>query len=264
MITPEDERPKAAPEDSVTIEVSDLDHRLCVLIRVLRAADGAQRSALAAVCHEGKALVAGEDAGLEAETAEPLIRWTCRMESEAVGLEAELEAVSRPVVLAEPLARAAAVERYEQLCRVRGELRVEGRRAPIDGVGRRAHAWGEPPAARFRSLYAMAGERAVTLTAVRPRGSSDHGAELVSAHLLRPQSDPEHFETARLSTIYDAAGHPRTAGLELFLAGEEYPRRVSGEAVCPAAGNRHSIEAACFRWSLDGDPAQGNYQVVAA
>jgi hypothetical protein len=264
MITPEDERPKAAREDGVTIELSDLDRGVCALLRIARTAGGAETSALALACLAGETVLVNDPAAIRSETEEPLVRWTCRVESESVALEAELEAVSPPVQFGEPLTSAAGMQWYEQLCRVRGEFRLGGRRTQIDGVGRRAHAWGEPAAARLRTLYAVAGDRAVTVTAVRPRDADEHGAELISAYMLRPESEPEPFESARLSTIYDSAGRPRTAGLELFLPGDEYPRRVSGEAVWPAAGDPGSFETACFRWSLDGDPAQGGYQVVFA
>jgi hypothetical protein len=270
MIGPEDERPKdgpEAPQDAVTVELCDLDRGVCALLRVVRTGGGAHTSALALACLGGETVATLRDEGdIRLETTEPLARWRCGFKREAVTLEAELEAVSPPIVLGEPppdtFTEAAGVHRYEQLCRVRGEIRVEGRPTPIDGVGRRAHAWGAPAAARFRSLYAVAGDRAVTVAAVRPRESAEHGAEVIAAYLLRPESEPERFESARLSTIYDAAGRPRSAGLELFLPGEEYPRRVSGEAVCQATDEPDSLEAACFRWSLDGEPAQGGYQVV--
>jgi hypothetical protein len=264
MITPEDERPKAAREDGVTIELSDLDRGVCALLRIVRTEGATESSALALASLGGETVAVHDPAAIRMETKEPLIRWTCRFESGAVALEAELDAVSPPVEFGEPLTSAAGMQWYEQLCRVQGEIRVNGRRIQIDGVGRRAHAWGDPLAARVRSLYAVAGDRAVTVTAVRPRKADEHGAELISAYMVRPESEPQPFENARLSTIYDSAGRPRSAGLELFLPGDEYPRRVSGEAVWPSAGDPDSLEAACFRWSLDGDPAQGGYQVVSA
>jgi hypothetical protein len=199
------------------------------------------------------------------ETIEPLVRWRCRFEHEGVVLEAELEATSGPIELAEPIAAAAGVHGYEQLCRVRGAIRVGDAHTEIDGVGRRAHEWGEPTAARRRSLYAVAGDSAVMVSAVRPAEAAEHGAELIAAHMVRPESPPETFETARLSTIYDAAGRPRTAGLELLLPDAEYPRRVSGTAVChAAAGSAEPLQAACFRWSLDGEAAEGGYQMGSA
>jgi hypothetical protein len=148
---------------------------------------------------------------------------------------------------------------------VRGSIRVGEARTEIDGVGRRAHEWGEPTAARRRSLYAVAEDRAVTLMAVRPSGAAEHGAELIAAHNVRPEAAPEPFETARLSTVYDADGRPRSAGLELLPPETEYPRRVSGTAVCHAAASSAApLQAACFRWSLDGEAAQGGYHLVSA
>lgn len=269
MIVPEDERVMHGPgafEDAVTVEVCDLDHQVYGLLRVIRTDGGNRTSSVALVCL-GREPVAELYGALVLETDEPLERWRCRVENAEVALEVELRAVSPPIDFDEPpteaLARAAGVHRYEQLCRVRGELRVEGRTVEIDGVGRRTHAWGEPSAARLRSLYAIAGERAVIVTAVQPQPGVPHGGELIAAHLLQPESTPEPFETARLSTVYDAAGRPRTAGAELFLPGEEYPRRISGEAVCQARAEAGGIQAACFRWSVEGEGGQGGYQVLS-
>jgi hypothetical protein len=100
----------------------------------------------------------------------------------------------------------------------------------------------------------------VTAAAVLPAGAEGHGAEHVSAFLVTPEAPPEPFEDVRLSTVYDGTGRPRTAGLELFMPGDEYPRRISGEAVCAAEGARDGA-AACFRWSLDGEPAAGGYRI---
>jgi hypothetical protein len=271
MIGPEDERPKhgsEAGQDAVTVELCDLDRGVCALLRVVRTAGVDDASALALVCLGGEtvASLSGPET-IRIETVDPLTRWTARAEGESVAVEAEFEAVSAPVEFGEPLAAVAGVQRYEQLCRVQGEVRLDGRRTPIDGVGRRAHAWGDPTARRFRSLYAVAGDRAVTVAAVQPREAAEHGDERVLAYLLRPESEPEAVQTARLSTVYDAAGRPRTAGLELFLEGDEFPRRVSGAAsgcVCQAAAGPDALESACFRWSLDGDPGQGGYQVVSS
>lgn len=272
MIGPEDERPKHGPEarhDAVTVELCDLDRGVCALLRLVRTAGDSDTSVLALVCLGGKGVATlSAPEMVHFETVEPLTRWTVRAESESVVLAAEFEAVSVPLVFGEPLTSASGVQRYEQLCRVRGEIRLDESRTTIDGVGRRAHAWGDPTAGRFRSLYAVAGDRAVTVSAVQSREAPEHGAELIVAYLVRPESEPEVVQSARLSTIYDAAGLPRTAGLELFLEGDEFPRRVSGEvaAGCAsrAAGGPDALESACFRWSLDGDPAQGGYQVVSA
>jgi hypothetical protein len=269
MIGAEDERVKDGPgafEDVVTVEICDLDREAYALLRVTQAGGGSRTSAMA-LAFLGGEVVAALDQGVAIEVAEPLGRWRCHFEDGAVALEVELGAVSPPIDFDEPatesLTRAAGMHRYEQLCAAHGELRVNGRRVEIDGVGRRAHAWGEPSGARFRSLYAIAGDRAVIVTAVQPQDGAPHDSELIAAHLVQPESTPQVFEDARLSTIHDAAGRPRTAGAELFLEGEEYPRRISGEAVCQAQAEAGSIRAACFRWSVEGEAAQGGYQVIS-
>jgi hypothetical protein len=269
MIGPQDEAPKdgsGAFQDIVTVELCDLDRGVCALARLVRTAGGAGSSGVALACLDGQMVAAlGDPARISLETTEPLARWTCRFEHEAVVLEVELEGASPPIEFEEAITSAAGIQGYEQLCRVSGAIRVGGSRTEINGVGRRAHHWGEPTAARRRSLYAVAGDRAVIVTAVRPHDAAEHGAELIAAHLVRPDSAPEPFETARLSTIYDDAGRPRSAGLELLLPDAEYPRRVSGEAVCHAAADQADpLQAACFRWSLDGDAAQGGYHLVSA
>jgi hypothetical protein len=278
MIGPEDERPKDAFQDAVTVELCDLDRGVCALLRLARVEAGAGTAALALLCSDGRPAAAlderhldarvddwssAEAAGIRFVTVEPLARWRARGDVGGLVFSLEVEAISPPIEFDEESARTSGVWRYEQLCRVRGEISTAGGPAvAVDGVGRRAHAWGEPVGARFRSLYAIAGDRAVTVSAVRPAGSTDHGGEVTAAWLLGPESEPEFVEEARLSTIYDAAGRPRSAGAELLLPSDEYPRRLSGEAVCHAAPEFDALQAACFRWSLEGDPAQGGYQVV--
>jgi hypothetical protein len=257
MIGPEDERPKEGPDvaqDAVTVELCDLERNVCVTLRVVRAAGAPDATVLALLCRGGEEVTAHE--GVRLDVVEPLARWNARVEHEGFSLEAELEAASGPL----EFDATAGLHRYEQLCSVRGTLRLPGEVIEIGGAGRRAHAWGDPDPARFRSLWAVARDRALTVTAVRPQGASEHADELIAAYLVRPDSEPERLEEARLSTIYDSGGRPRSAGLELYVTGEEYPRRASGEAVCQAAAD--PLLAACFRWSLDGQPAQGGYQVV--
>ena len=279
MIGPEGELPKDAPEDAVSLELSDLRSGTCALVRLART-DG-RTSARGLVCSGGEPVAVLDEPGVEAdieswndaaaagigfETVEPLSEWRVRLEHEQVTLEVTAEAASVPIDFDEeataPLVRATGVHRYEQLCRVRGTLRVGAASTDIDGVGRRVHAWGAPAGAGFRSIYAVGEARAVTVAAVRPPGAEGHGSELVAAFLIRPEEPPARFEDVRVSTVYDSAGRPRTAGLELFMPGDEYPRRVSGEAVCRPQEAGAGPFAACFRWSFEGESAQGGYQVA--
>jgi len=268
MIRPSDEQPKrgsGAFEDVVTVELSDLDRQFYGLLRVTKPSGTETDSALAVVWFGSEAVTS--ESGLAFETPRPLEHWRCRFEDPRLAFEAELEAATPPIDFDDPaieaLNLATGMRRYEQLCRVHGELRAQGRRVQIGGVGRRTHAWGEPSGARFRSLYAISGDRSVTITAVLPSDGEPHGAELIAAHLLRTEAPPELLADARLSTIYDAAGRPRTAGAELFSEGEEYPRRISGEAIFQAEDPSARLRAASFRWSVDGQPGQGGYQLVS-
>jgi hypothetical protein len=268
MIRPSDEQPKqgsGAFEDVVTVELSDLDRQFYALLRVSKAA-GRETGCELALVRFGSEAVTSER-GVAFETPRPLERWRCRFEDPRVAFEADLEAATLPIDFDDPaieaLNNATGTRRYEQLCRVRGELRAQGRQVQIAGVGRRTHAWGAPSGARLRSLYAISGDRSVTITAVQPSEGAPHGAELITAHLLRSEGEPELIADVRLSTIYDAAGRPRTAGAELFSEGEEYPRRISGEAIFQAEDPRAQLRAASFRWSVDGKPGQGGYQLVS-
>jgi hypothetical protein len=278
MIGPEAELPREASEDTVSLELSDLRSGACAILTLARTGNGSHASAHALVCAGGKPvaevsegdLQPGIDsweraaaAGLSIDTVTPLAAWRARLDHGGIELDLTAEAASAPIDFDEgALAEATGVHRYEQICRVQGTLRVDGVPTEIDGVGRRSHSWGEPAAAGFRSLYAVGESRSVTVAAVRPSGSEGHGAELIAAFLVTDEGPPEPFEDVRLSTVYDVSGRPRTAGLELFMPGDEYPRRVSGEAVCAPQARLGDEPAACFRWSFEGEPAQGGYRIA--
>jgi hypothetical protein len=281
MTGPEGELPKdgsGAFEDAVVLELCDLRSGAGALLRLARTDRGARAAARAVVCSAGEVVALLEESELEPgieswesasaasiaiETITPQSAWRARMDTDRIVLDVAFEAVSAPIDFEEGAAAPiglAGIHRHEQLCRVRGELRVDGASTSIDGVGRRARAWGDPAGARIRSLYAVGEARAVTVAAVLPAGGDGHGAEHIAAFLVTPDTPPEAFDDVRLSTVYDGAGRPRTAGIELFMAGDEYPRRVSGEAVCASQAARGGA-AACFRWSLEGEPAAGGYQI---
>jgi hypothetical protein len=260
-------------EDAVVLELCHLGSGSCAYLRLACASGGARMTAAALVLSGGEVVARVDEqapepgieswssasaGGISIETVEPGTAWHARLESGRAFLDASFEAVA-PAIDFQP-AGPGNVQRRETLCRVRGTLRVDGEPVQIESVGRHARVWGDPAGARIRSLYAVGEGRAVTAAAILPADTEGHGAEHVSAFLVMPDSPPEPFEDVRLSTVYDSAGRPRTAGLELFMAGDEYPRRVSGEAVCAAEGAPNGA-AACFRWSLDGDPAAGGYRI---
>ena len=73
-------------------------------------------------------------------------------------------------------------------------------------------------------------------------------------------------ETARISTVYDGGGRQRSAGLELWIAGEEFPRRGSGLVLAGSSLELEGIQvhAAIFRWRLDGRDATGRLRADGA
>lgn len=164
----------------------------------------------------------------------------------------------------EPVSEAAALPGSESwVCAVTGT--VQGR--AIDCLGT-ATVTSQPPAwARLDALRAVSAvldrENAVFLSATRPRDAAGHGDERVTAVVITGGHAVD-VEDARLSTIYDADGRQRTAGLELWLPGEDYPRRASGTAQAGASimlgGVR--VDAAVFEWHMDGRTGAGTYELA--
>jgi hypothetical protein len=169
-------------------------------------------------------------------------------------LALELEPVSAEAALDGVVAR---------ICRVRGE--AAGTR--VDCLGTIAETR-EPPAwdrlELLRSVSALADEgHGVLALARRPRGAAGHGEESVSAVLL-DEGRLTQVQPARISTVYDGGGRQRSAGLELWVPGEEYARRGSGLVVAGSSLELQGMHAhvAIFRWRLDGRDAVGAYELM--
>ncbi len=129
------------------------------------------------------------------------------------------------------------------------------------GETRKPPAWDQLEA--LRSVSAVFDrEHAFLATARRPRGAAGHDAEDVAAWLLHDGRSLT-IEDARLSTVYDGAGRQRSAGFELWIAGEDFPRRISGTV---AAGSSLQLEgvnvhAAIFRWRMEDREGAGAYEL---
>ena len=102
----------------------------------------------------------------------------------------------------------------------------------------------------------------LALLAARPPGVDGHGAEEVVARLTDPEGEVAISE-ALLSTQYDEEGHHCRANIELWREGE-LPMRAAGTIVCGASVEvgELRVETAFFRWSLDGRPGLGRYEIV--
>jgi hypothetical protein len=148
------------------------------------------------------------------------------------------------------------------VCEVTG--RIGGRKARCLGTvseTTRAPEWEELDA--LRALSAVFDEdNAFLALARRPRGAPGHGTEEVSAWLLADGRPVELGET-RISTVYDGAGRQRSAGLEIWVPGEDYPERGSGTVVAGTSLALEGLEvhAAIFRWRMSDREGAGSYEL---
>jgi hypothetical protein len=184
------------------------------------------------------------------------------LESEGEGIRAEL--AGRFSLVLEPVSEQADLGVLAaRLCRVRGE--VGG--TQVDCLGTLAEtrvppAWDELDAMRSLSVLVDEGHALLAL-ARRPRGALGHGEELVVARLMR-EGELLGVQEARISTVYDGEGRQRSAGLELWLPGEDFPRRGSGTAVAGSSLELQGLQVhvAVFDWRLEGREGLGAYELM--
>ena len=172
-------------------------------------------------------------------------------------LDGELSLELRPVAEAARLGGSTV-----HVCEVRGS--VGSRKVRCLGTvseTKEAPDWAELEAVRALSAL-FDRDNAFLALARRPRGVPGHGAELVAGWLLH-EGLPLSVEDARISTVYDGEGRQRSAGLELWLPGEDFPRRGSGTVVAGSSLQMDEIDvhAAVFRWRMEDREGAGAYQL---
>jgi hypothetical protein len=169
--------------------------------------------------------------------------WEARLPG---GLELALQRVAEPVELSGMRAH---------LCSAGGGLGVI---AEIHDPPR----WQELDATRYVCAL-FDPQNAVLAFARRPAGSMGHGEELVVAHLWS-DGELKGVEDARLSTIYDGEGRPRQASMELWLPGEDFPRRAFGAVTAGAslALEGLDVHAAAMDWRMDSHGGAGIYELT--
>jgi hypothetical protein len=210
-------------------------------------------------------------AGLRMTTEAPLERWTVSWAGTEHRVELSLEAISPPAELAgaDPVATLGGMAGYEQLVRVRGQVRSGGETTEIDGVGQRGHSWGTVDWSRLeltRTVSAWLGEQhgGVVVAAMRPDGARAHADEAVWAVLLQ-QGEALPVDDPRVSTTYDSEGHQRRVGLELWVGEEDdYPYRAAGEVICGSSLELGALrlDLAFMRWHAEGEVGVGRYDIL--
>jgi hypothetical protein len=158
------------------------------------------------------------------------------------------------------------------LTRVAGPVELSGMRAHLctgaDGglaVVAEIHdppRWQELDATRY--VCALFDTRNALLAyARRPSGSLGHGEELVVAHLWT-DGELKSVENTLLSTIYDGEGRPRQSSLELWLPGEDFPRRAFGSVTAGASLALEGVDvhAAVMNWRMDTHRGAGLYELT--
>ena len=269
---------KPGDTDAVTYCWADPESGLYGLARVAAGAssEGSAHSSALAVAFEGRApLGAIAEAGdtppdeLVAETEAPLERWTLRAEGE-LRFALTFEALTPPAEYGgrQAVVKAGGMEGYEQLCRVRGTMEVDGRERAVSGFGQRGHSWGNPDWDKIALTRAVGawfedGTGAVVST-VRPMKADHHADEGMWAALLDAERTVS-VEDPRLSTTTDEAGRQIRAGLELWVdKDDDYPLRGVGEVLTGSTLELGALrlDVAFFAWHIEGRRAIGRYDIL--
>lgn len=269
----------------MTFSFADPDAGLCGLARLAIRSDGtgselallfADGEPVATLAREDIPLAAGADfarlalPGLEGTIEDPLHCWTVRCEDGEHGFALTFDAAGPPAELepGEPVARAGGLTAYEQLCHVHGTVHLGTQTHEVRCLGQRGHSWGVPDWERMDALRVLAAwiedGTGVVLHAVRPAGRAAHGDEANWAAVLGAAGNLR-VDEPRLSTTYDHEGHPRRAGLELWVGeDDDQPRRAVGEVVCGStvALGRLRLECSFVRWRMAGRSGIGRYDVL--
>jgi hypothetical protein len=287
VIAAADEAVREAATDSVTFAFGDPGAQLYGLARLgLSRADGGHRGSALALLFSGREPVAaiargdlpvpagaGWDSlslgGVRATVEQPLERWSVALDgADGQGFALEFAALGGAAALdaGEPAAQLGGMAGYDQPCRVRGRIRIDGRERAFDGLGGRGHSWGDADWERIelaRTVTAWTETASAVLTAVRPAGAAGHAAEATWAAVWEQESVLE-VDDGRLSTTYDGEGHTRRAGLELWTEGADWPRRGSGEVLCGSSLDLGALRLDCafFQWRLEGHAGVGRYDIL--
>lgn len=103
------------------------------------------------------------------------------------------------------------------------------------------------------------------MNAYRPAVYHGHGDERNDAVLIEG-GEPIQIADARLSTVFSKDDLHTQAALELWLEGDEFPRRISGEAIegTHIELTDRDVALAFFNWTMGPHNGIGYYEIALA
>jgi hypothetical protein len=134
------------------------------------------------------------------------------------------------------------IDRFDQLCRVTGQVVIDGDELAVESAGSRGGQAQALDLERFDSLRIVSVwfelTEGLVLLSLRPARARGHDGDQLAAVMLEPDG-PVAVAEPRLSTTYTGDGQPSRISMELWLGGDEeveqFPRRAAGEAVSAGA-----------------------------
>lgn len=200
--------------------------------------------------------------GASIRMIEPLQRYEVGFrDGDRIRLSLTFDAVMPPMPLKAKESSFLALNHWDQIGHVTGELELLGEKIAIDCLAMRDRSWGPRPEHRAkRSSYVTGmvsrGEGFLVMT-----GEGEEPTPLTHGFLLRDGVASHIVKGAR--TTRRSAEHGWTEQLEIEAI-DEMGRtlRASGEAVNQMFINRHSFIDSCslIRWSVDGREGWGEDQ----
>ncbi|MBI4898080.1 MAG: hypothetical protein HY827_06910 [Actinobacteria bacterium] len=153
------------------------------------------------------------------------------------------------------------------ICDVSGKLSENGkreRRFSSSGIATLPSRRGGPPVLRSISAVFDDGS-AFFLNAYRPAVYHGHGDERNDAVLIEA-GESRRATDVRLSTVYSKDDLHTQASVELFLEDDEFPRRLTGEAIegTHVELTDRDVALAFYKWTLGPHTGVGYYEIALA
>jgi hypothetical protein len=273
-----DETPRADVADAVTFAFADVAAGVSGLARagftedgssglgvLFSGADPIAARADTSAGDDGRAWEAIDAAGVRSTVVEPGRAWTVAFDDgESHGFALEVTAISAAADLGEGVG---GMTGYDHLCRVEGDVRTGAGTVRVACLGQRGRLWGSPDWTGLELTRSVGvwldGGIGIALHAARPAGAGGQDEEICRASVFEDQRALA-VEDPRLSTVSDVEGHQRRAGLELWVHGEDHPRRAAGELVGGTSLDlgRLRLDCAFLRWRMEGQAGAGRYDIL--